>query len=109
MITRSKSFNDRFYNWYIVPQNQRRPENKFNYQSAIKHLKKNYLNPKSGISFSGVSRIHEFHNQEIHAIPVCLLVLPSDFKTFFPHLAEEIERALVVCVLAEGKKLNHVL
>ena len=37
-------------------------------------------------------------------------VLPSDFKTFFPHLAEEeMERALVVCVLAEGKKLNHVL
>ena len=37
-------------------------------------------------------------------------VFPSDFKTFFPHLAEEeMERALVVCVLAEGKKLNHVL
>ena len=67
MITRSKSFNDRFYNWYIVPQNQRRSENRFNYQSAIKHLKKNYLNPKSGISFSGVTKIHKFYNK---AIPI---------------------------------------
>ena len=67
MITRSKSLDDRFHNWYIVPQNQRRSENKLNYQSAIKHLKKNYVNSKSGISFSGVSKIHKFYNK---AIPI---------------------------------------
>ena len=67
MITTSKSLDDSFHNWYIVPQNQRRSENRFNYQSAIKHLKKNYLNPKSGISFSGVTKIHKFYNK---AIPI---------------------------------------
>ena len=40
MITRSNSLDNNFHNWYIVSQNKKGTENKFNYQSAIKHLEK---------------------------------------------------------------------
>lgn len=65
MITRSNSLDKNFHNWYIVSQNKKGSENKFNYQSAIKHLEKNYLNPRSGIAFSGVNRIYNFYNKII--------------------------------------------
>lgn len=65
MITRSNSLDNNFHNWYIVSQNKKGTENKFNYQSAIKHLEKNYLNPRSGIAFSGVNRIYNFYNKII--------------------------------------------
>ena len=62
MITRSNSLDNDFHNWYIVSRNKKGTENKFNYQSTIKHLEKNYLNPRSGISFGGVNRIYNFYN-----------------------------------------------
>ena len=65
MITRSNSLDKNFHNWYIVSQNKKGTENKFNYQSAIKHLEKNYLNPRSGIAFGGVNRIYNFYNKII--------------------------------------------
>lgn len=65
MITRSNSLDNNFHNWYIVSQNKKGTENKFNYQSAIKHLEKNYLNPRSSIAFSGVNRIYNFYNKII--------------------------------------------
>ena len=64
MNTRSKSSEDRFYNWQITPQVNDKP-NSFTYRSAIDHLRKNYLNPKSGVSFGGVNRIYNFYNKAI--------------------------------------------
>ena len=40
MITRSNSLDNNFHNWYIVSQNKKGTENKFNYKSTIKHLEK---------------------------------------------------------------------
>ena len=40
MITRSNSLDNNFHNWYIVSQNKKGTENKFNYHSAIKYLEK---------------------------------------------------------------------
>ena len=50
MNTRSKSYNNHFQNWQIVVKDKQdqRNTNIFNYQSAVNHLKKNYLNPRSG-------------------------------------------------------------
>ena len=62
MNTRSKSSEDRFYNWQITPQVNDKP-NSFTYRSAIDHLRKNYLNTKSGVSFGGVNRIYNFYNK----------------------------------------------
>ena len=64
MITRSKSSTKNFNNWQLVPQtpNHSKP---YKYRSAISHLRKNYLNPKSGVSFSGVNRIYNFYNKVI--------------------------------------------
>ena len=64
MNTRSKSFNDNFQNWRIV-SNDNKKTSKFTYQSAINHLKRNYLNPKSGLSFGGVNRIYMFYDKII--------------------------------------------
>ena len=41
MITRSNSLDNHFHNWYIVSQNKKGTDNKFNYRFAKKHLEKN--------------------------------------------------------------------
>ena len=64
MNTRSKSVTDHFYNWQIVPE-KKKILNSLSYRSAISHLRKNYLNPKSGVSFGGVNRIYNFYNKVI--------------------------------------------
>ena len=64
MNTRSKSVTDHFYNWQIVPEKSK-ISNSLSYRSAISHLRKNYLNPKSGVSFGGVNRIYNFYNKVI--------------------------------------------
>ena len=64
MNTRSKTSYDSFHNWKIVPQDNNN-SNSFTYKSAISHLRKNYLNPKSGVSFGGVNRIYNFYNKLI--------------------------------------------
>lgn len=64
MNTRSKSLADRFYNWQIVPEDSNKPSS-FTYRSALSHLQKNYLNPKSGVSFGGVNRIYDFYDKVI--------------------------------------------
>ena len=64
MNTRSKSMIDHFYNWQIVPQTKNKLHS-LSYRSAISHLRKNYLNPKSGVSFGGVNRIYNFYNKVI--------------------------------------------
>ena len=67
MNTRSKSYNNNFQNWQVVLKDEKdqRNTNIFNYQSAFNHLKKNYLNPISGVSFAGVNRIYNFYNRII--------------------------------------------
>ena len=64
MNTRSKSLENRFNNWQLVPK-RRDEKNTFTYHSAIRHLKKNYANPKSGVSFGGISRIYDYYNKVI--------------------------------------------
>ena len=64
MNTRSKSFADHFYNWQIVPEDINKSSS-FTYRSALSHLQKNYLNPKSGVSFGGVNRIYNFYDKLI--------------------------------------------
>ena len=64
MNTRSKSSTKNFNNWQLVPQTQNHLK-PYKYRSAISHLRKNYLNPKSGVSFSGVNRIYNFYNKVI--------------------------------------------
>ena len=64
MNTRSKSLADRFYNWQILPEDSNKPSS-FTYRSALSHLQKNYLNPKSGVSFGGVNRIYNFYDKVI--------------------------------------------
>lgn len=64
MNTRSKSSADRFYHWQIVPKDINNSKT-FTYRSAISHLQKNYLNPRSGVSFGGVNRIYNFYNKVI--------------------------------------------
>ena len=64
MKTRSKSMTDHFYNWQIVPQKKNKLHS-LSYRSAISHLRKHYLNPKSGVSFGGVNRIYNFYNKVI--------------------------------------------
>ena len=64
MNTRSKSFADHFYNWQIVPEDINKSSS-FTYRSALSHLQKNYLNPKSGVSFGGVNRIYNLYNKVI--------------------------------------------
>ena len=64
MNTRSKSFADHFYNWQIVPEAINKSSS-FTHRSALSHLQKNYLNPKSGVSFGGVNRIYNFYNKLI--------------------------------------------
>ena len=65
MNTRSKSLSDRFHNWQIVPKDTKyiNKANSFTYRSAIKYLQEEYFNPKSGVSFGGVSRVYNFHNK----------------------------------------------
>ena len=67
MNTISKSLADRFYNWQIVPKESKdtNKANLFTYRSALNHLQKNYLNPKSGVSFGGVNRVYNFYNKVI--------------------------------------------
>ena len=68
MNTRSKSYNNHFQNWKVIlkdEEDQGNTNNIFNYQSAVNHLKKNYLNPRSGASFAGVNRIYNFYNWTI--------------------------------------------
>ena len=67
MNTRSKSYNNNSQNWQVVLKDEKdqRNTNIFNYQSAFNHLKKNYLNPISGVSFAGVNRIYNFYNRII--------------------------------------------
>ena len=69
MNTRSKSYNNQFKNWQVILKDKQdqRNTNIFSYQSAVNHLKKNYLNPRSGVSFSGINRIYNFYNR---AIPI---------------------------------------
>ena len=64
MNTRSKSLADRFHNWQIVPKGIERSSS-FTYRSALSHLQKNYLNPRSGVSFGGINRIYNFYNKVI--------------------------------------------
>ena len=64
MNTISKSLADHFYNWQIVPEDINKSSS-FTYRSALSHLQKNYLNPKSGVSFGGVNRIYNFYNKLI--------------------------------------------
>ena len=64
MNTRSKSLENRFNNWQLVPKT-RDEKNTLTYHSAIRHLKKNYANPKSGVSFGGISRIYDYYNKVI--------------------------------------------
>ena len=64
MNTRSKTSYDSFHNWKTEPQDNNN-SNSFTYKSAISHLRKNYLNPKSGVSFGGVNRIYNFYNKLI--------------------------------------------
>ena len=64
MNTRSKSVTDHFYNWQIVPE-KKKISNSLSYRSAISDLRKNYLNPKSGVSFGGVNRIYNFYHKVI--------------------------------------------
>ena len=66
MNTRSKTLSKHFYNWQLPPTNGDH-SNTYTYQSALHHLRKNYLNPRSGVSFSGVSKIYNFYNK---AIPI---------------------------------------
>ena len=64
MNTRSKLAADQFYNWQLLPMTKDR-SNTYTFRSAISHLRKNYLNPKSGVSFSGVNRIYQFYDKVI--------------------------------------------
>ena len=64
MKTRSKSLNNNFDNWQLI-SHVKNDSNVYKYRSAINHLRKNYLNPKSGVSFSGVSRIYNFYDKVI--------------------------------------------
>ena len=76
MNTRSKTLSKHFYNWQLLPTN-RDHSNTYTYQSALHHLRKNYLNPRSGVSFSGVSKIYNFYNKAI-PIKVIKKFLSSD-------------------------------
>ena len=64
MNTRAKSSTYHFSKWNITPKEKKRG-NIFNYKSAIYHLRNNYLNPKSGVSFAGINRIYDFYNKTI--------------------------------------------
>ena len=64
MNTRSKLAADQFYNWQLLPMTKDR-SNTYTFRSAISHLRKNYLNPKSGVSFSGVNKIYQFYDKVI--------------------------------------------
>ena len=64
MKTRPKIHEDTFYNWHITSENKKHGGN-FVYKSAIKHLRNNYSNPKSGISFAGVNKIYNYYNKVI--------------------------------------------
>ena len=64
MKTRSKSLTNNFNNWQLISQ-VKNDSNVYKYRSAINHLRKNYLNPKSGVSFSGVNRIYNFYDKVI--------------------------------------------
>ena len=63
MNTRSKAAKEIFHHWKILTPQKKK--NKFDYNSAIEHLKRNYINPKSGVSFSGISKIYKFYNNVI--------------------------------------------
>ena len=76
MNTRSKTLSKHFYNWQLLPTNGDH-SNTYTYQSALHHLRKNYLNPRSGVSFSGVSKIYNFYNKAI-PIKVIKKFLSSD-------------------------------
>ena len=97
MNTRSKTLSKHFYNWQLLPTNGDH-SNTYTYQSALHHLRKNYLNPRSGVSFSGVSKIYDFYNK---AIPIKVIknFLSSDnsytlhaksFKNAIIHLSLSI-------------------
>ena len=64
MKTRSKSLTNNFNNWQLISQ-VKNDSNVYKYRSSINHLRKNYLNPKSGVSFSGVNRIYNFYDKVI--------------------------------------------
>ena len=64
MNNRSKLFADHFYNWQIVSEDINKSSS-FTYRSALSHLQKTNLNPKSGVSFGGVNRIYNFYNKLI--------------------------------------------
>ena len=64
MNTRSKLAANQFYNWQLLPTTKDQSST-YTYRSAISHLRKNYLNPKSGVSFSGVNRIYKFYDKVI--------------------------------------------
>ena len=64
MITRSKTLEKNFNSWQLVPKTIEE-KNTFTYRSAISHLRKNYLNPKSGVSFGGIYRIYNYYNKVI--------------------------------------------
>ena len=64
MNTRSKTSSKKFYNWQLLPTT-RDHSNTYTYKSALQHLRKNYLNPTSGVSFSGINRIYNFYNKVI--------------------------------------------
>ena len=64
MNTRLKLAANQFYNWQLLSSTNDQ-SNTYTICSAIRHLRKNYLNPKSGISFSGVNRIYQFYDKVI--------------------------------------------
>ena len=64
MNTRSKTFEHSFYNWHISPQNKK-TSNKFNYGSAMNHLRNNYSNPSGKTSFADVNRLYNYYHKII--------------------------------------------
>ena len=64
MKTRSKALDDKFHNWHIVNRDNIK-NTYYNYKSALNHLRNNYVNPRSGISFSGVNKIYNYYNRII--------------------------------------------
>ena len=69
MITRSNTKNKKFQHWQIVPP-RKKEINQYSYRSAINDLRKNYNNPKSAVSFSGISKIYRYYNK---VLPISII------------------------------------
>lgn len=78
MKTRSNAELEKYDKWQIVPK-LRVGENEFDYHLAIKDLKKNYTNPKSPISFSGVNQIFNYYNKTIAIKEIQNILISHNF------------------------------